>query len=215
MIGKYSTEARWVLIGVIVGIAIVALLSAPVSAQTDSPVDVPDNSTEDDSDASNETDEAANETDELRPNKYQQTIDPSARLIRADWGEENLTVFIESDIPGRSITVSDGAMIARIIESGDGSGSAPSYGYTLDKGVNEIVIPIERSNGLGLIFIAPPDPENTIYVKEDRSTNWFDGQFSPGEARLMVTVAAAMGSVGMVGFVWWRRKKLAKTVKQV
>lgn len=177
---------------------------------TDDPVDeVADEVTGDDEET------PTNATDELRPNKYQQEIDDSLRLVRAEWGEDELRIFVESDIPGRSITISDGAMMSRIIEGADGSGRAPAYPETLDKGVNEIVVPIERYNGLGLIFIAPPNAENTIYVKEDRSNPLFRGDFTSGEARLIGITAASLGSVGMVAFVWWRRKKLAKTVKKV
>lgn len=167
MFEKYSTEARWVLIGVIVGLALVALLSAPVSAQADSPVNESDNSTE------------ANETSEPQENKYAREINPSVKLVRADFGVESVELVIYSDIPGMRVAATDMGQSASNIDSARGSGGG-SYDLTfrrmtLDKGYNTFTIPITRFEGLSAIALT--SGENGIQVVEYEPTN--DGIIPP------------------------------------
>lgn len=186
----------------------------PTETPTDSPVDeVVDEATGDDEQAQN----ATQEPEDPEENKYAREINPSVKLVRADFSQGEVELVLHSTIPGISVALTDMGQSASNIDAARGSGGG-SYDLTfrqttLDKGYNTITLPITRYEGLAAVAITSGG--EGIQVVEYVDNSWFPATFDSGETRLVGAAGVTIGAVLVVLLIRRSRKKLEGAVQEL
>ena len=200
-----------VLTGVILlVVGLTGLATAQETTPTETPT--PDTPVSEES-TTNETESS----DEPRENKYAREVNPSVKLVRADFNPETVDLVIYSKIPGISLAATDMGQSASNIDAARGSGGG-SYDLTfrqitLDKGYNRITLPITRYEGLAAVAITSGG--EGIQVVEYVDNSWFPATFNTGETRLVGAVGVTIGATLVVLLIRRSRKRLARAVKKL
>jgi len=191
-----------------------ALGAAQEQTPTDTPIDdLEDQATGNEERAENATEEPA----EPEENKYAREVNPSVKLVRADFNPETVDLVLYSSIPGISFAMTDMGQSASNIDAARGSGGG-SYDLTyrqetLDKGYNRFTIPITRYEGLAAVAITSGG--EGIQVVEYVDNSWLPASFSSDETRLVGGAGVTIGATLVVLLIRRSRKKLSRAVKQL